>query len=103
MMSGETIQEQDILFDDSFHQNAGTSQANSVKEVEASAVDTHQSVATDGQSPSTDLKEREVQIILETLKANNGHRQKTAEALNISPRTLRYKLARFKEQGLDVL
>ena len=50
-----------------------------------------------------DLKEREVQIILDTLKANDGHRQKTAEALNISPRTLRYKLAKFKEQGLDVV
>jgi len=29
--------------------------------------------------------------------------KKTAEALNISPRTLRYKLAKFKEQGLEVV
>uniref|UniRef100_Q31FN7 Two component, sigma54 specific, transcriptional regulator, Fis family n=1 Tax=Hydrogenovibrio crunogenus (strain DSM 25203 / XCL-2) TaxID=317025 RepID=Q31FN7_HYDCU len=103
MMSGETIQEQDILFDDSFHQDGETTQANGVKEMGRSDVEVLQPASIDGQSPSTDLKEREVQIILETLKANNGHRQKTAEALNISPRTLRYKLARFKEQGLDVL
>lgn len=104
MMSGETIQEQDILFDDSFHQDDEPSQANGVKEMGRSEVEVLQPASIDdSQSPSTDLKEREVQIILETLKANNGHRQKTAEALNISPRTLRYKLARFKEQGLDVL
>ena len=103
MMSGETIQEQDILFDDSFHQDGEPTQTNGVKEMGRSDVEVLQPASIDGQSPSTDLKEREVQIILETLKANNGHRQKTAEALNISPRTLRYKLARFKEQGLDVL
>ena len=49
-----------------------------------------------------DLKARETQLILETLKLNGGHRQKTAETLNISPRTLRYKLARLKEQGVSV-
>lgn len=49
-----------------------------------------------------DLKARETQLILQTLRSNEGHRQKTAEALNISPRTLRYKLAKLKEQGIDV-
>lgn len=103
LMSGETIQEQDILFDESFHQYVETPQKTAVKE-EADRPD-RQSDPIDAsfQAAPTDLKEREVQIILETLKVNNGHRQKTAEALNISPRTLRYKLARFKEQGLEVL
>lgn len=49
-----------------------------------------------------DLKARETQLILQTLRSNNGHRQKTADALNISPRTLRYKLAKLKEQGVEV-
>lgn len=49
-----------------------------------------------------DLKARETQLILQTLRTNEGHRQKTAEDLNISPRTLRYKLAKLKEQGIDV-
>lgn len=104
MMSGETIQEQDILFDESFHQNEQGSQKESLEfTAEPSNKESDSSSSSSAQSSSMDLKEREVQIILETLKANNGHRQKTAEALNISPRTLRYKLARFKEQGLEVL
>ncbi|QAB15561.1 sigma-54-dependent transcriptional regulator [Hydrogenovibrio thermophilus] len=102
MMSGETIQKQDIFFDETFETDAQT-----VSEVTTNGVgESSEAVVSNGfdaQANTTDLKEREVQIILETLKANNGHRQKTAEALNISPRTLRYKLARFKEQGLDVL
>lgn len=102
MMSGETIQKQDIFFDETFETDAPT-----VPEVTTNGVgESSEAVVSNGfdaQANTTDLKEREVQIILETLKANNGHRQKTAEALNISPRTLRYKLARFKEQGLDVL
>lgn len=49
-----------------------------------------------------DLKARETQLILQTLRSNDGHRQKTAEALNISPRTLRYKIAKLKEQGVEI-
>ncbi len=49
-----------------------------------------------------DLKARESQLIIETLKQNSGHRQKTAEDLNISPRTLRYKIAKLKELGVAV-
>jgi len=106
MMSGETIQEQDILFDESFHQYVESPQKTTIEEIadRPDRQNNHEaSIDASLQSAPMDLKEREVQIILETLKVNNGHRQKTAEALNISPRTLRYKLARFKEQGLEVL
>jgi len=48
------------------------------------------------------LKAREQAMILDMLKATNGSRKDTAERLGISPRTLRYKLARFKEQGIAV-
>lgn len=104
MMSGNTIQETDILLDGDFALESGSWPLES--EI-ARTVEREEDVAntfSDNQEPaSMDLKEREVQLILETLKANDGHRQKTAEALNISPRTLRYKLARFKEQGLEVI
>lgn len=99
MMSGDTIQQQDILLDDEIvkHEDV-VSESDSGIDDEPVAKNT----VLEARFETTDLKEREVHIILETLKANNGHRQKTAEALNISPRTLRYKLARFKEQGLEV-
>ncbi|MEM7280099.1 MAG: sigma-54 dependent transcriptional regulator [Pseudomonadota bacterium] len=45
------------------------------------------------------VKTHERERILDVLNANNGNRQKTAEALGISPRTLRYKLAKFRNQG----
>ena len=49
-----------------------------------------------------DLKARENQLIVEALNAVNGSRKMAAEKLGISPRTLRYKLARLKEQGVAI-
>ncbi len=48
------------------------------------------------------LKDREQQLILEALKAGNGSRKYAAERLGISPRTLRYKLARMRDAGITV-
>ena len=49
-----------------------------------------------------ELKQQEHLIILEALKVCAGKRKDVAEKLGISPRTLRYKLARMKEMGLEV-
>ena len=49
-----------------------------------------------------DLKERERELIVAALSAVDGNRKEAAERLGISPRTLRYKLARFRELGLAV-
>lgn len=49
-----------------------------------------------------DLKARERELIVAALAAVNGSRKEAAERLGISPRTLRYKLARFRELGLSV-
>ncbi|MCB1841877.1 MAG: sigma-54-dependent Fis family transcriptional regulator, partial [Halioglobus sp.] len=46
------------------------------------------------------LKDTEKQLIVNALKTVNGRRKDAAEILGISPRTLRYKLARLKEQGV---
>lgn len=50
----------------------------------------------------SDLRDRETEVIIETLKGFKGSRKKTAEKLGISPRTLRYKLARLREVGAAV-
>ncbi|WP_455385052.1 sigma-54-dependent transcriptional regulator [Acidihalobacter prosperus] len=47
-----------------------------------------------------DLRRRESELIIETLRAVNGNRKLVAERLGISPRTLRYKLARLREAGI---
>ncbi|MBV0934039.1 sigma-54-dependent transcriptional regulator [Marinobacterium weihaiense] len=49
-----------------------------------------------------DLKQHEYQLIVEALKATGGSRKDAAEKLGISPRTLRYKLARMREEGIDL-
>ncbi len=46
------------------------------------------------------LKAREKDLILEALKL--GSRKAAAERLGISPRTLRYKIARLREQGVSL-
>ena len=49
-----------------------------------------------------DLKKREFELIIDTLKSEGGSKKNTAEKLGISPRTLRYKLAKMRERGIDV-
>jgi two-component system, response regulator FlrC len=44
----------------------------------------------------------EGETIIAALRAHAGHRVHTAEALGISERTLRYKLRRLKDLGMDV-
>ena len=58
-------------------------------------------VGDDGGHLQSDLRDRETEVILETLQALKGSRKKTAEKLGISPRTLRYKLAKMREAGIE--
>ena len=51
---------------------------------------------------SDDLRIREFQIIVDALRDTSGSKSGAAERLGISPRTLRYKLARMRDSGLDV-
>ncbi len=48
------------------------------------------------------LKDHEFQLIIDALEASNGRRGKAADALGISPRTLRYKLARMRDRGIVI-
>jgi two-component system response regulator FlrC len=49
-----------------------------------------------------DVKKHEQNMILDVLRNCMGNRKEAAERLGISPRTLRYKLARLKEAGIAV-
>ena len=50
----------------------------------------------------SDLKQREYEIIMDTLHKEGGSRKNTAERLGISARTLRYKMARLREEGFAI-
>ncbi|HUA25446.1 MAG TPA: sigma-54 dependent transcriptional regulator [Steroidobacteraceae bacterium] len=55
-----------------------------------------------GHSLAGSLVQAERDLILDALRNHQGSRREAAERLGISPRTLRYKLARLREAGIDV-
>ncbi len=67
--------------------------------IQVSGID---SAATDDGTArlGADLRSREQELIIEALRAGNGSRKAAAEQLGISPRTLRYKLAKLREAGI---
>jgi two-component system, response regulator FlrC len=58
--------------------------------------------ASGAASLAASLGARERDLILDALRAGNGNRREAAESLGISARTLRYKLARLREAGVEV-
>lgn len=48
------------------------------------------------------LREREQRLIIDALQAGNGNRKYAAMKLGISQRTLRYKLARMRDEGVEI-
>ncbi len=56
----------------------------------------------DDDSLNGDLKDHERRLILGALSEGNGSRKYAAEKLGISPRTLRYKIARMREAGVEI-
>ncbi|MEM9690262.1 MAG: sigma-54 dependent transcriptional regulator, partial [Pseudomonadota bacterium] len=79
LLSRETIQVDDLAFED------------------AAPVDVSADTAL-----HTDLKHREFQLIIDAMTTQNGKRSAVADALGISPRTLRYKLARMRDAGIEI-
>jgi two-component system response regulator FlrC len=53
-------------------------------------------------SLANSLGQAERDLILDALRTGQGNRREAAERLGISQRTLRYKLARLREAGIDV-
>ncbi len=55
-----------------------------------------------GSQLGADLRQHEFQLIVDALKTTYGSRKDAADKLGISPRTLRYKLAKMRDAGLDL-
>ncbi len=54
------------------------------------------------QALSESMSATERDLILDALKLDDGNRARAAKRLGISPRTLRYKLAKLREAGVEV-
>ncbi len=48
------------------------------------------------------IRNHEFQVILDALEQNSGNRSDVSKLLGISPRTLRYKLAKMRDAGIDI-
>lgn len=59
-------------------------------------------VNDDEPSLGAEMEKQETQIILTTLEACAGRRSEVAKRLGISPRTLRYKLAKMRDAGIEL-
>jgi len=88
LQSGNTITESDLAFESM----AGTP----LKSSQNIGVDTTEAQLSD------DLRSHEQRHILDALAKNNCSRRATASELGISERTLRYKLSRFREEGVEI-
>jgi two-component system, response regulator FlrC len=59
-------------------------------------------IVSTGSGLGGELRDQEFSIILDTLIECQGRRKDMAERLGISPRTLRYKLAKMRDAGIDI-
>jgi two-component system response regulator FlrC len=82
MLQGDTVHAEDLVFEDA-------SEIGTVPVLSDSML-------------QDDLKKREYRVIADALQADGGNRGAAAARLGISPRTLRYKLARMREEGFSL-
>jgi two-component system response regulator FlrC len=86
LASGNLIDASDIYFEDSL----------------SMAVEEKSDVGGGDKLLGGGLRAREKQLIVDALNAVDGCRKDAATRLGVSPRTLRYKLAKLKEQGVAI-
>ncbi|GIU46179.1 sigma-54-dependent transcriptional regulator [Shewanella algidipiscicola] len=89
LQSGDTITGGDIIID---NQDIGIDSAPQFGESKSAELD----------GLGDELKAQEHVIILETLSQCNGSRKLVAEKLGISARTLRYKMAKMRDLGIQL-
>jgi len=100
LQSGSVITPHDLHLEAGAIQLSRVSQPVSVpvsEQVPVSAPEDDESSGLLGQ----DLRQHEYQLIIDALRQHRGSRKLAAEQLGISPRTLRYKLARMREEGIE--
>jgi len=92
LMTGDEVTENDICFE----------ACEESKDVAVESIAKEEISVDESLKLGEDLKSREERLIVDVLKSVKGSRKQAAEKLGISPRTLRYKIARLKEQGIEL-
>lgn len=73
-----------------------------IENFETASVVEAETVVINEDKLGNELRLQEHQIILDTLQSCHGSRKEVAERLGISPRTLRYKIAKMRESGIEI-
>lgn len=94
LQPGMTLNAEDLAFE-------AMSQLSQTSEV-SQPVETAATVVEPDDNQDIDLRGHEQRHILDTLGKYRGSRRQTAKELGISERTLRYKISRFREQGIAI-
>ena len=95
LQTGSIISADDLAYE------AMSGSQQSTNEVNATPV-TEQSETVSPVDNADDLRSHEQRHILDILAKHRGSRRETAKELGISERTLRYKISRFREQGIAI-
>lgn len=93
LCNGEEIDHSDLLIEPNSQQVFSSNEMHFVKETQES---------DDKSLLGSELRVQEHQIILDALQMFKGKRKDVADKLGISPRTLRYKLAKMRESGIEL-
>lgn len=94
LQPGMTLNADDLAFE-AMSQLSAVSDTDQPPEIAAA-------IAEPEDSQDSDLRGHEQRHILDTLSKYRGSRRQTAKELGISERTLRYKISRFREQGIAI-
>ena len=90
LLAGDTITDRELVFE----AQAASESVTVTREAIAAA--------PAGGDLRHDLRDEERRRIVDALEAGSGNRTEAARALGISPRTLRYKIARLREAGYTI-
>ena len=93
LKAGNLIEDKDIQFEEISH-NTQNIRCGNVRQID-------EAVSEQQPGLNGDLRAREQDLIISALHAKNN-RKEVAEKLGISPRTLRYKLARMRDAGVAI-
>lgn len=94
LQPGMTLNAEDLAFE-------AMSQLSQISEL-SQPVEIAEAIVEPDNNQDIDLRGHEQRHILDTLSKYRGSRRQTAKELGISERTLRYKISRFREQGIAI-
>lgn len=101
LSNGDIIDESDLMFDEWEAQVTETAME-PLATSQSVLAEAQPSAVLDSGALSAAVKSSEYQAIMTAIKSS-GNRSEAAKKLGISPRSLRYKMAQFRERGLPTL